>query len=65
MMEYWNIGIMGPRAEAPGTCMKGGTGILPVGLGGIGILPMIHGLTAFHPSTIPIFQCALGERYGV
>jgi hypothetical protein len=24
--------------------MKSGTGILPVGLGGIGILPMIHGL---------------------
>ena len=26
--------------------MKSGTGILPVGLGGIGILPMIHGLEA-------------------
>ena len=26
--------------------MKSGTGILPVGLGGIGILPMIHGLQA-------------------
>ncbi len=26
--------------------MKSGTGILPVGLGGIGILPMLHGLEA-------------------
>jgi hypothetical protein len=25
---------------------ESGTGILPVGLGGIGILPMIHGLEA-------------------
>jgi len=26
------------------TCLINGTGILPVGLRGIGILPMIHGL---------------------
>ncbi len=26
--------------------MNSGTGVLPVGIGGIGILPMIHGLEA-------------------
>jgi hypothetical protein len=28
-------------------CMRSGTGILPVRLCGIGILPMIHGLEAY------------------
>jgi hypothetical protein len=36
------------------TYMKSGTGILPVGLGGIGILPMMHGLEA-HATLGPVF----------
>ena len=36
--------------------MRSGTGILPVGLGGIGILPMIHGLET-HATLNPQDHC--------
>ncbi len=36
---------IGARYHVRG-CLKSSTGILPVGLCGIGILPMIHGLEA-------------------
>ncbi len=40
--------------------MKSGTGILPVGFGGIGILPMIHGLEA-HATRSPVFIRVLSQ----
>ena len=42
----WSRPKAGPGSPGPRTCEKSGAGILPVGLGGIGILPMIHGLEA-------------------
>jgi len=51
-------------------CLKSGTGILPVGLCGIGILPMIHGLEAHatmswllkHPLRLEYLKLAQHKR---
>ncbi len=44
-------------------CVRGGTGILPVGFCGIGILPMIHGLEA-HATTNRRRGCLTGSGGG-
>jgi hypothetical protein len=43
--------------------MKSGTGILPVGLGGIGLLPMIHGLEAHATLNRVFIRILFRERY--